>query len=264
MIHKLKMKTALGLAAVAALSLPTLASASLVYNSSFSQQAQGFGNVPRHLSLQATGGGTVESGCVSATGGIISFGSCISDPAPATTALFFQSNGFQNTSGTAAMPNPLEDNQKYGIPSLDSLAINSANQIGIYFNATEPAGNTITVQDITLKFYDGGVLVGAIDTILNDPNNVFLLTAAGNGSAGFTFVVDGAQQDYVNGLIGSFGTDLVLALEATLQGGTFSGGPETFTVYNLNTPPIPEPSTYALMLAGLGVVGFMARRRRKG
>ncbi len=29
------------------------------------------------------------------------------------------------------------------------------------------------------------------------------------------------------------------------------------------TSPIPEPSTYALMLGGLGMVGFMAYRRRK-
>ncbi len=31
----------------------------------------------------------------------------------------------------------------------------------------------------------------------------------------------------------------------------------------LVTAPVPEPETYALMLAGLGVVGFMARRRKQ-
>lgn len=34
--------------------------------------------------------------------------------------------------------------------------------------------------------------------------------------------------------------------------------------YNMSavTPPIPEPETYAMLLAGLGLVGFMARRRK--
>jgi len=33
-------------------------------------------------------------------------------------------------------------------------------------------------------------------------------------------------------------------------------------VVGINVAPIPEPQTYALLLAGLGVIGFVARRRQ--
>ena len=36
-----------------------------------------------------------------------------------------------------------------------------------------------------------------------------------------------------------------------------------FDMVTLNAAPIPEAETYAMMLAGLGLVGFMAARRRK-
>jgi hypothetical protein len=56
------------------------------------------------------------------------------------------------------------------------------------------------------------------------------------------------------------------------DGGGISGGSPsavwdiTFRTYYSTSMPvaaIPEPSTYALMLAGLGFVGFVANRRRK-
>jgi len=39
-------------------------------------------------------------------------------------------------------------------------------------------------------------------------------------------------------------------------------GQFTGAVGAVATPPIPEPETYALMLAGLGLMGWVARRRR--
>ncbi len=41
-----------------------------------------------------------------------------------------------------------------------------------------------------------------------------------------------------------------------------SGGPDG-DLLSQNVPAVPEPGTYAMLLAGLGLLGFMARRARK-
>ena len=47
--------------------------------------------------------------------------------------------------------------------------------------------------------------------------------------------------------------------------GCLAANGAAFTGFGVNgpTPPVPEPETYAMMLAGLGLLGFVARRRRQ-
>lgn len=225
------------------------ASASLVYDSTIHLTAQGFGNAPRVLTIEATGNSNsppgTESGCV----GVNSAGNIVVGPSGCNAAdAMIDPNGMTPKGGDES--NPHADNQKYGIPTLGSLAITNAGQIGILFNATEPAGNSVNVTDITLNFYSstGGAysLLTSLDGQQNFPNSF-----PGNGVADFVFVVDAAEQFILdNTVFNQAGfQNIILSLNSTLTDVT--AGPESFLIFkrdgSTTIQAIPEPGTLALL-----------------
>jgi hypothetical protein len=248
-----KRSTKLGLAVAAALGVVTGANANLVQNGQLDLGGQGFGNAPRLLTIQGQGNNTTESGAIGIVGGAIAV-----VPGIANGSVFL-GNGVTNAGGDEV--SPLNDTLKFGIPTLGSLGWTSGADVRLLFNATEPGGNGLSVTDVTLKFYNGNTVIAAIDGSF-----ALASTITGNGSSGFLINVDAAQQTFLNtsvfGQAGSSG--FRIALESTITG--VAGGPESYlAVPGGSLPPtaIPEPESYAMMLAGLGMLGFIARRRKR-
>jgi hypothetical protein len=227
----------------------TTAYPSLVYDSTLVVSGAGFGNLPRHLTIQGPGNATSTSGCIGLSGGSLTFGDCIAD------ASVTDNNGVTNAGGDE--PPPLADNQKYGAPTLAELGITSADQIQIIFDATQGGGSSITITDLTLKFYGAnGSLVGAIDG-----QQTFASTVPGNGSAGFAFVVSQDELAQVNTFLT---TTSRLTLEASFTGA--GGGPESFFIRNGDAgggpSEVPEPGTWMSLTGGFFAVGGLKVFRR--
>jgi hypothetical protein len=245
----MKKQLKLSLIAVSLTAIAGAADASLVQNGTVDLTGQGFGNAPRLLTIQAHGSADSESGAIGIRNG------ALVDLAPGLTdASVFAGNGVTNAGGDTV--NPIGDNQKFGIPTLGELNWTTASNIGLLFNATEPGGNGLDVTDVTLKFYNGDTIVAAIDGNFSLAN-----TEPGNGKAGFLVSVDQAQQAFLDGAVFSQQgfASYRIALESTITG--VGGGPESFSALSLS-PAVPEPQTYAMMLAGLGLLGFGRVRRR--
>ena len=92
----------------------------------------------------------------------------------------------------------------------------------------------------------GPRLVGVNIDIFDAGNNLVLSDA-------FAGVLGGFAMSSLNGPIGA-GTYRLVA----------TGNAVRDTVFNVSVSAVPEPGGYALLLAGLGVVGLLARRRRLG
>ncbi len=149
-----------------------------------------------------------------------------------------------STTPTAEVPDGILGNP-YTVAQIAALG-SSTFSVAIDVNTTGAAGETLqlfevwdTTSNTRLAHYTGPTNIAA--TIANN----------GNGYA-----------DWTLGLISLAGlpsTDGIL-FHAIWTGA--SDGAESFFIVP-NTPAIPEPETYAMMLAGLGLLGFVARRRRQ-
>jgi len=197
------------------------ANASLEFLGPVDMTGTGLGNVNTILTITSPGNSTTESGSVAWNG---------------TTDVV--------SGDTQAINQTL---------TIGSLGAATADALRIVFNPVEPGNDTngITLENLVATIYSStGTALWNSGTFT--PIS-FSSTDVGTGKAGFLFGLDATQAaeaqafwDAGNriGLLGS-------ASDAT-------GGHETF--FGM-AAAVPEPSTYAMMFAGLVLLGFMGKRR---
>lgn len=143
----------------------------------------------------------------------------------------------------------------------NTIAWNEDYSIGTFFGNYATQGDTSDQFGFTL--FQPSYVTASLTSISLDDKSNFDFSSATLGSNNFTDLgtetVDGAEVE--SWALGN--TLLNPGVYYVTVGGTVDGSSGGAFAGTINVSPIPEPETYALMLAGLGLVGYLGHRRRR-
>jgi hypothetical protein len=213
--------------------------ASLVFEGLESGNGAGIGASNIVLTIQNTG---TESGCVAwnGTADVVGSSACPGGLTPAITG------GNEKTG-----------NSQVQTQTVQTLAINSGFSMVVIFNANEPSGDSITLDNLSLTIYSptGTVLFNS-GNVVNGPV-VISASDTGQGNLGFGFRLDQTQAALADQYISCAACGLNRIGIAALASNA-AGANETFAVLLL----APEPLTWLTFASGLIALAIFRRYRR--
>ena len=156
------------------------------------------------------------------------------------------------------------DNQSWVFNFASILAFGGATNV-VLINAGEGSSVVWNVNNGALEGYaslgDGAHVIGTIigNTYVSVGANAHVLdvgTSCGGVYSQTSYVSTGANS--IIGGIGCTGGNLDLNLDGTMTIASVEPEPQP----EPDPQPVPEPASYSMLLAGLGLMGFMLRRRK--
>jgi hypothetical protein len=124
--------------------------------------------------------------------------------------------------------------------------------LGVYHKTNDNSDDNITVGEAIKLSFDRAVTISAIG-LRDDGHNISF-------SSGTTFDYSFNNVNWNSANLASSVTLNHTGQDFYIRYGSTSGA--QFYLSSMTVAAVPEPETYAMLMAGLGVIGFMSRRRK--
>ena len=244
-----------------------IASASAILETYQQFSGTGLGAVPTILTYQNNGS---EVGCIGLNGSI----GASYDATGACTGTGNDKTGSSQTQLQALSAANI-------VGGTGSTAATAAADFGLIYNAVQPAGGALTVDNVTIAFYNSTGTTLLYETtgfecmmtsggpVTAGPCNL-TTTAQGTGNSGYLVTLDSAQRAaaIAAGAFSSSSNLVGVSSSAGTGANAAAGGAETIFLANTGSAVVtggqtPEPGTWILLASGLGLIGLARVRRAK-